>query len=358
MPTNSIITGTGSYLPKRKIKKRYFSAHSFLDRSGYPVSDSNEKIAKKIQDLTGIQERRYLEDHEDAVSIARKASEKAIQDSGIDKEQINAIIFAHNFGNIAFGENHPRQLPNLSAQLKNQLEIKNHKCIALDIIFGCPGWLQAVMQAHYMLQSGIHQSILVVGAESMSRVIDPHDLKSLLFGDGAGALILQTKASKQKAGIIGSLSYSHTEKELDFLNMGKSFDQSGEKVYVKMRGKKVFRYTIQTLPELILETLDKLKIPIEKVSKFLFHQTNERIIKSISETIFKRSGIENPDFQNLIPMTVRDLGNISVATVPTLLDLILKKQMKAHRINPGDIVVMASVGGGMHATCLVYQFPD
>lgn len=318
------------------------------------LKDTKE-ITAKLQQISGIRERRYATPDEDSVSIAVEAGKKALASAKLDGEELDGIIIAHNAGNMVHGSVKPHTIPNMASLIKSQLGIRNHHCIAYDVIFGCPGWLEAMTQAHRRIALGEAKNLLVIGVEVLSRYVDQHDLDTMLFGDGAGAAVLQAQANKGPKGIIAYQSYSHCNKEVDFLKMGKSYKPDAPaSLFMKMEGKQVYRYAVTHVPELVNNCLKKAGIPIEKVDHFLFHQANEKMIIAMAEKLFKMNDIAG-DIDALVPMSVQFLGNSSVATIPTLMDLIHQQKIPNHSIKEGDLIVMAAVGAGMHANCMIYQ---
>ena len=132
------------------------------------------------------------------------AAEKAIADSKIDPETLDYIIFAHNFGNVKQGAIQGDAVPSLAARVKQKLRIKNPKCVAYDVLFGCPGWVEGVIQASAFIKAGMAKKCLVIGAETLSRVVDAHDRDSMIYSDGAGATIIE--ASNEEGGILNHTS--------------------------------------------------------------------------------------------------------------------------------------------------------
>ena len=353
---NSVIIGTGSCLPKRIVPNSDFLQHTFYKKDGQPMQKDTKEITAKLQQISGIKERRYATPDADSVSIATEAGKKALASAQLNGEELDGIIIAHNAGNMVHGESKPHTIPNMASLIKAQLGIRNPNCIAYDVIFGCPGWIEAMTQAHRRIALGEAKNVLVIGVELLSRYVDQHDLDTMLFGDGAGAVILQAQDdTDNNKGIIAYQSYSHCNKEVDFLKMGKSYKQDApESLFIKMEGRQVYRYAVTYVPELVNNCLKKAGIPIEKVDHFLFHQANEKMIIAMAEKLFKMNGVKG-DIDALVPMSVQFLGNSSVATIPTLMDLIQQNQIPNHKIKEGDLIVMASVGAGMHANCMIYR---
>ena len=352
----SVISGIGSYFPSRKVTNDDFLHHEFYTRDGKKVEKSTENIVEKLRQISGIQERRYIGDEEDSATLAAHAARNALSDAGMDSETLDGIIVAHNFGNILPGSSSGHLIPNLAAIMKGRLGISNPRIFAYDVLFGCPGWLEAMIIAHQYLLNGRAKNILVVGVEVISRLLDPHDMDSMLFGDGAGAAILSAVEDPDQGGVLSHLTFSHCNEELEFLRMGPSNNPEAAPILSpKMQGQKVFRYGIEHMPHLITECLRMAEVPVQEVSKFLFHQANEKMILRIAENLLSKQEMKKTASE-LVPINVHYTGNSSVATIPTMIDLIKRGKMENHQINNGDITVMASVGAGMHCNCMVYQF--
>jgi len=352
---NSIITGTGTYIPKIIKTNAEFLEKEFYGEQNEPFETSNEIIIEKFKGITGIEERRYLEpelQNSDAATIAAKI---AIEESKIDPETIDQIIFAHNFGDIRYNDNQSDMLPSLASRVKHLLRIKNPNCVAYDIIFGCPGWVQGLIQADNFIKAGVAKTCLVIGAETLARVVDPYDRDSMIYADGAGACIIQAKDVSDK-GILSHAAQSFTYDEANYLFFGES-NKIIPKIntrYIKMYGRKIYEFALNNVPNAMKIALDKSGVPIENIKKILIHQANEKMDEAIVKRFYKLYKTKMP--VGIMPMSIKKLGNSSVATVPTLLDIILKKQLEGHEINPGDAILFASVGAGMHINAVVYQF--
>jgi len=216
------ITGIGSYIPEKKISNTDFSEHVFLNEDGSPFAYPNEVVINKFKGITGIEKRRYAEDSYTASDLAVFASQKAIENAGIDPETLDYIIFAHNFGDVKSGTNQSDMIPSLATRMKHKLQIKNPKCVAYDILFGCPGWIEGVMQANAFIKSGMAKRCLVIGGETLSRVVDPHDRDSMIYSDGSGAAIIE--ASDDETGMFCYESTTYAYDEAGYLFFGKSYN--------------------------------------------------------------------------------------------------------------------------------------
>ena len=177
------IAGIGSYIPKKKVSNTDFGEHVFLNEDGTAFGYTNEVVIKKFKSITGIEHRRYAEDHLTSSDLAFFAAEKAIENAAIDPETIDYIIFAHNFGDVKQGTTQSDMIPSLATRVKHKLQIKNPKCVAYDILFGCPGWIEGVLQANAFIKSGMAKRCLVIGSETLSRVVDVHDRDSMIYSD-------------------------------------------------------------------------------------------------------------------------------------------------------------------------------
>jgi 3-oxoacyl-[acyl-carrier-protein] synthase-3 len=354
----SVIKGTGSYIPSAIVKNEDFLRNEFFSASGELMTKSNEVIIKKFKEITGIEERRYIDDDYVTSDIAAFAGQKAIESAGIDPESLDYIIVAHNFGDVGKETMRTDILPSLGSKVKHKLKIENPYCVAYDLLFGCPGWVQALIQADFYIKSGGAKRILVIGAEALSRVSDPHDIDSMIYSDGAGAVVLEATESDHPVGIISHVSRTDTLKNAYLLKMGPSYnpevDRRGQ--FLKMNGHKVYEYALQTVPQTVKECLEKAEIDITDVKKVLIHQANAKMDDAILVRLFKLYGLrEVPEY--IMPFTIAHLGNNSVATIPVLYDLLIGKELENHRLKQGDYFVFTSVGAGMNINAIVYRMP-
>lgn len=348
------IIGVGSYIPNQIQDNKDFLDHTFLDTCGQAFDTANDTIIEKFTAITGIKQRRYAPEELNTSDLAFYAAEKAIDDAEIDPETIDYIIVAHNFGDVAHGTHQSDMLPSLASRVKHLLRIQNPSCVAYDLLFGCPGWIEGLIQAHAFIKSGMAKNCLVIGAETLSRIVDKHDRDSMIYADGAGAVVLSATDSSQ--GIVHHQSASFTYDEAYFLFNGHSYHQEeypGTK-YIKMYGRKIYEFACTQVPQAMKACLDQSGIGIENVKKILIHQANQKMDEAIVKRFYRLYGLQAPE--DVMPMSIEFLGNSSVATVPTLLDLIVKGKLGQQQIHSGDVVIFASVGAGMNINALVYQF--
>lgn len=353
---HSVIIGTGSYIPENIISGDSFLNATFYD-NGVAIDKDVAEIISKFTEITEIKERRYVDKDVVNSDIATVAAQRAIEDAGIEKETLDHIIFCHNFGDVKSGSNRMDILPSLAAKVKQTLQIENPDCVAYDLIFGCPGWVQGVIQANYLIQSGDAKKVMVIGSETLSRIIDAHDRDSMIFSDGAAAVIFEAKESDQDTGIIAHKTQTYAVNYGSLLVMGKSSNpnECNGNAYLKMNGRKLYEFAVLNVPQVVKKAIDKAGIGIQDVKTVFIHQANGKMDHAIMKRLFKLYELDSVP-ENLVPMTISWLGNSSVATIPTLLDLVLKNQVKGYKINKGEYAVFASVGAGMHINAFVYRF--
>jgi 3-oxoacyl-[acyl-carrier-protein] synthase-3 len=347
------ITGTGSYIPSLKVTNKDFGKHQFLNSDGSPFKQDNDVIIEKFKAITGIEERRYAPKEYTTSNLAYFAAEKAIENAQIDKETLDYIIVAHNFGDLSDGYIQGDTLPSLATRVKHQLQIKNPKCVAYDLIFGCPGWLEGMIQANAFIKSGIASKCLVIGAETLSRIVDDYDRDSMIYSDGAGAAIVEK--STDGGEIITHESATFANDEANFLFFGNTYNKKDENkaYYIKMHGRKIYEFAVTNVPSAMASCLNKSGVPIEKIKKIFIHQANEKMDEAIVKRFYKLYDKEMPE--GVMPMSISKLGNSSVATIPTLFDLVKQGKLENHEIKKGDVVIFASVGAGMNVNAMVYR---
>ena len=357
MTLRTVIVGTGCAIPRRRVPNAEMLGREFWAADGKKIDKPNQQIIDQFEAITGIKERRYAEDNQAASDLAAIAAEDALTSSGIDRESIDTLIVAHNFGDVRAGTRHSDLGPSLAARVKAQLKIANPFAAAFDIIFGCPGWLQGVIVCDAMIRAGDIRRALVVGADILSRISDPHDRDSLIYADGAGAVILEGRDMKEPAGILAHAVRSDTLDHSTMLVMGPSYNEEVflEAIFLKMEGRKLYKYALQNVAGAIKQCLDKAGVPLSDVKKVLIHQANGKMDEAILGALYDLYDMTPP--AGVMPMTISWLGNSSVATVPTLLDLVTKGKMEGHEIRAGDVLVLASVGAGMHINAAVYRVP-
>jgi 3-oxoacyl-[acyl-carrier-protein] synthase-3 len=351
----SVIAASGSHIPPIRVPNSEFLNHDFRGPDGSPMTKTNAEIVKQFESITGIQERRYVAPGTVTSDIAYEAANDALTSSGIDPETLDLIVVAHNFGDVQRDGGIPDLVPSLAARVKAKLRIAKPSAAAFDLVFGCPGWIQGVITADAMIRAGDIQRAMIIGADTLSRISDPHDRDSMIYADGAGATILE--ARQTEAGILAHASRSDTLDHSTMLTMGPSYKEEVflEALFLKMEGRKLYKYALQTVASSMKECLDKADVALTEVSKILIHQANGKMDDAIVTALYEIENLKPP--AGVMPMTISWLGNSSVATVPTLFDLIAKGQLDGQRFHPGEIVLFASVGAGMHINAFVYRVP-
>ena len=353
---NSVIKGTGSYIPSRIVKNKEFLNNEFYDTSGKKFETPTQEIIDKFEKITEIKERRYVTDDLVASDIGFYAAKEAIESSGIDKESIDCIIVAHNFGDIKPDNRRSDFVPSLAARIKHNLKIENPKTVAYDLPFGCPGWLEGVIHAHGYIKLGEAKRVLVIGAETLSRITDPHDRDSMIYSDGAGAVILESVSNSKPVGILSHNSRSDTFSQVSMLRMDKSNnpDYNGNDLFLKMNGHKLYEYALKTVPRVVEDCIGKANLSIQDISKVLIHQANGKMDDAILQRLFYLYKVSKIP-EDIMPMIISWLGNSSVATLPTLFDMLLKGKLNGYTAKQNDVMVFTSVGAGMNINALVYK---
>jgi 3-oxoacyl-[acyl-carrier-protein] synthase-3 len=245
-------------------------------------------------------------------------------------------------------------LPSLASRVKHRLGIKNPKCICYDMIFGCPGWIEAVIQAKAFINSNMAKNCLVIGAEALSRVVDHNDRDSMIFADGAGACIVS--ATEENRGILAHSSATLANDEAFYLYFGKGncAAPGDDTRYIKMLGRKVYELAVVEVPKAMAECLDEAEVSIQELKKVFLHQANEKMDEAMVKRLYRHYKTEAPE--HVMPMNIQEVGNNSVATVPILLDMVRKGAYQEHQLSKGDVILLASVGAGMNLNCIVYRY--
>ena len=292
---NIKITGTGSYIPNVVEKNEDFHHHQFLNTDGSSINSDNEVIIEKFKAITGIGERRYVNESLCTSDIAFYAAQNAISDANINPEEIDYIIVAHNYGDVKHNAEQSDTVPSIASRVKHLLKIKNPKCVGYDMLFGCPGWIEGTIQANAFIKAGIAKKCLIIGAETLSRVIDKHDRDSMIYSDGAGAVILE--ATNDDGGILAHESATYTLDEAHYIFFGETNNQdiSDKRRYIKMYGRKIYEFALSNVPAAMKSCLDQSGIDIKDIKKILIHQANEKMDEAIVQRFYKLYDMEMPE---------------------------------------------------------------
>lgn len=351
----SKIIATGAYIPTEKISNKHFLGNLFFEHTHTAILQPTETIIRKFKAITGIEERLYAPEGMTASDMGTIAAEEAIANAGIDRESIDHIIVAHNYGEMKYPGAPRDMVPSLASKIKHKLGIKNPQCIPYDLIFGCPGWLQGMIQADVFIKAGLAKTCLVIGTETISRVLDPSDRDSMIFSDGAGACILQHNPHND-SGIINTVIRSDTGIETSYIYSGETNDGSeSEPRFIKMQGRKVYEYVLTHVPLAMKACLDQSGEDISSLKMVFLHQANEKMDEAIIQRFYELYGIEHLP-ENVMPMNIAFMGNSSVATIPTLLHQVVTSQIGSFGIKRGDIIMMASVGAGMNINAITCKW--
>ena len=309
MTLRSVVAGTGSALPKRRVDNAELAEQ---------VDTSDEWIIER----TGIRSRYIAGEDETTASLATEAARKALDDAGIPASEIDLIVLATATPDQTFP----------SSATKVQAALGINDCVAFDVHAVCTGFLYAVTVADAMLRAGTGRSALVIGAETFSRILDWEDRTTcVLFGDGAGALVL--RAEDADRGILATrLHADGRHNDLLFVDGGPS--TTGTVGKLRMKGREVFRHAVVNLAEVMGEVLGAADITADDVDWVVPHQANARILDATA----KKLGLPSEK----VVVTVDRHANTSAASVPLALDVAVKDG----RIKRGDIVVLEAMGGG------------
>lgn len=352
------IIGSGKYIPHRRITNEHFLNKKFYNPEGSRMEKPNKEIIATLRKITGIEERRYIEDEFLTSDMAYFAGQSAIDAAGVDPETLDYIIVAHNFGDLRNGNPRSDMVPTLASRVKHRLGILNPFTVAYDLPFGCPGWIQGMIQADYFIKSGDVKRVLVIGAETLSRIFDPHDIDSMIFSDGAGAVVLEGKPSEKPEGMLAHVTRSDTAEQAYLLNMGSSYypEFKENALFLKMKGRKLYEYAIRMVPQTLKQGIEKAGLHLSDINKVLIHQANAKMDLKILQRLFELYG-ETEIPEDIMPMSIAKLGNNSVATIPILYDLISRGEMEGQQFNPGDYILFGSVGAGVNINAMAYRVP-
>ncbi len=307
------IIGTGRCLPETVVTNDYLST----------IMDTSDEW---ISSRTGIKERRIVKT-ETTASMSAIAAECAMQDAGITADEIDLIIVGTLTGDYI--------TPSTACEVQAAIGAVN--AVAFDVNAACTGFIIALNTAHIYIQSGIYRTALVIGAETLSKIMDWNDRSTcVLFGDGAGAAIVRA----DEKGILGFTQGADGTKGLalackDRENNNPLIQHPTDLHYTGMNGQEVYKFAVTRVPECICKVLAEADLKTEDIKYFILHQANIRIIKSVA----KRLEVSEDKF----PISLDHCGNISAASVPILLDEINKKGL----LKKGDKIVISGFGGGL-----------
>ncbi len=305
------ITATGSYVPSKIV-------------TNFDLSKEVETSDEWIVERTGIKQRHIADKSELTSDLAFKASQNLLENYKIKAEEIDMIIVATTSPDLTF--------PSTACILQNKL--KAHKAFCFDVQAVCSGFIYALSIANNFIQNGSVKRVLVVGSETLSRIVDWNDRNTcVLFGDGAGAVMLEASTAEN----CGIISYSlHSDGSLiDILKTsgGSSFNQKAG--FIEMSGREVFKHAVEKMANSVLETLAKVNLTVDDIDLLVPHQANLRILNSVATRL--KIPLEK------VIITVENHANTSAASIPLALDFANKN----NRIKKGDLIILEALGGGL-----------
>jgi 3-oxoacyl-[acyl-carrier-protein] synthase-3 len=310
MSRRSIIVGTGSALPPRRV-------------TNAELAERVETTHQWIVERTGIEARHIAADGETTATLATEAAEKALAAAGVPAAKVGLIVLATATPDQTF--------PASATRVQTALGIDD--CIAFDVAAVCTGFLYALSVADNMLKGGMAEYALVIGSETFSRILDWDDRTTcVLFGDGAGAILLRSVDAQDKGVLATKLHADGRHNDLLFVDGGVS--TTGTVGKLRMKGKEVFRHAVVNLAAVLNEALEAAGHSADEVDWVVPHQANKRILDATA----RKLGLD-PD---RIIVTVDQHANTSAASVPLALDTAVKDG----RIKPGDLIVLEAMGGG------------
>lgn len=316
------IAGTGSCLPGMVVTNDDLAA----------VMETSDEW---INSRTGIRERRLAKD-ETTTDMALEASMKALSDAGLSAEDLDLIIVGTITGDYV--------TPSTACEL--QAALGADKAVAFDINAACSGFMFALHTAYAYLQCGLYETALVVGAETLSKIMDWTDRSTcVLFGDGAGAAVVQRSSQGMfvfEQGCDGKRGQAIACKSRPCSNLLVKREFAAD--FVHMDGQEVYKFAVSTVPASIRRVLEKAGIAVEDVDYFMLHQANLRILQAVAKRL--KAGEEK------FPISLDHCGNMSAASVPVLLDEMNRKGM----LKRGDIIVLAGFGAGLTWGTAVLQW--
>lgn len=307
------IIGTGIGVPEHRVTNDYLST----------IVDTSDEW---IRERTGIRERR-ISRGETTSNLAVKAAQNALENAGVKASEIDLILVA-TFTPDSF-------MPSTACLVQKEIEAMNAVCF--DISAACTGFVYALSCAYAYIQAGMYKNALVIGAETISKTVDWSDRSTcVLFGDGAGAVVLKQDSTCKMTFVQGS--DGRKGNVLTYPAKGLSnpmVEEEKEDAYIGMDGQEVFKFAVKKVPECVEELLVKTNTNIEEIKFFCLHQANKRILSSVAKRL------KQPEEK--FPMNLDHYGNTSAASIPILLD----ELYRSNQIEKGDKIILSGFGGGL-----------
>ncbi len=303
------IAGTGSYLPERVMLNA-------------ELEEMVETSDDWIQSRTGIKQRHIARDDESTCDMGLVAAANAIASAGVDKNDIDLIIFATSTPDQTF--------PSTACLLQRELGISNN-CMAFDVQAVCAGFVYALNIANNFVKTGAAKCILVVGADCLSKIVDWTDRSTcILFGDGAGAVVV---TAQDQPGIYNSVLHANGN-YANLLQVPSGVSRPGNKPYIEMTGSEVFKFAVNSMESIVDEVLTDTGLEQADIDWLVPHQANKRILSATAKKL--SLPVEK------VVITVQDHGNTSAASIPLALDVAVNDG----RIQRGHLLMMEAIGGG------------
>ncbi len=314
MTLKAVVTGCGTYLPERVLTNEELSK----------IVDTNDEW---IRERTGIRERHVADDSENTSDLAVAASKMALEDAGISASEIDLIVVATTTPDLTF--------PATAAIVQAKLGVTQGA--AFDIQAVCSGFIFALSTVEKFLACGQHKKALVIGAETFTRLLDWTDRTTcVLFGDGAGAFVVEARPESEADGRGYVSSYLRTDgQHVDLLYVDGGVSSSQSTGHVKMKGNKVFREAVTRISEAMVTVCRQADINVTDIDWFVPHQANERIIQGVVKKLSLKP--------EQVVSTIARQGNTSAASIP----LAYRQGLDDGRIKPGDLVMLEALGGGL-----------
>lgn len=311
MKVKSKIISTGSYLPKK-----------FL--TNYDLEKTVDTTDSWIFERTGIKKRHLAEKNELTSDIAFEASKRALENSGLKAEDIDMVILATTTPDLTFP----------ATATKVQAKLNANSAFAFDIQAVCSGFVFAMATADNFIKSGQVKNALVIGADILSRIVDWKDRNTcVLFGDGAGAVVLQA-TTEESSGIISSDLHSDGSLN-DILKTSGGPSSNQKSGFIEMAGKEVFKHAVDKMSKSVIAALKKANLKVSDIDLLVPHQANARILSAVANRLELS--------EEKIILTVESHANTSAASIPLALDYAVKN----NRVKKGDLVVLEALGGGL-----------
>ncbi|WP_294925874.1 beta-ketoacyl-ACP synthase III [uncultured Paracoccus sp.] len=315
MTRRAVVRGTGHYLPERIVDNKHFE--QMLDTTD-----------EWIRTRTGIERRHFAEDGQTTSDLGMRAAQAALDKAGLSAADIDAVIVATSTPDLTF--------PSVATMIQSGLGIQ--RGFAYDVQAVCAGFVYALANADAMLRAGLADRLLVIGTETFSRIMDWTDRSTcVLFGDGAGAVVLEAaegKGDNTDRGIL-ALDLNSDGRYRDLLYVDGGVASTGTAGHLRMQGNLVFRHAVEKLAATAHLALDKAGLSPEQVDWLVPHQANLRIIEATA----RRMGLP----MEKVVLTVADHGNTSAASIP----LALSVADSRGQFKPGDVLVAEAIGGGL-----------